>query len=242
MTRFDGNSILIADCDCKFSNEIIATLSEMGAKCFFAKDISSAKKLMAKYDFDLVISNYYLADGLIFQLIDWSADNLKFLPIFTCVGWPIPSEVGFSQKHSIVDIFSKSDTQRLVKGISRLLFDFNQFYESLMGMVAPEELMIELQVGEYGIQAKPIEISDEKIYLNVFEKLERGTFGVLKFSFKHEGVDHRFNIPGHVESVSSSGHCFQIHPHYLMNWERFLNYLNKKQVNITDFMHKASGF
>ena len=66
--RLDGNSILVADADTVYSSQLRDALCRQGASCFHATDINSAKELIGKYNFDVVIANYYLSDGIIHEL------------------------------------------------------------------------------------------------------------------------------------------------------------------------------
>lgn len=241
MIRLDGNAILIADSDTLYGMQLADALSLHGARCFRAEHISEAKFLLKKYDFDLVISNYYLVDGIIHQLIDWSTINLDSLPIFTCIGYPYPTE-SFSHQHSIAEIFSKNNSGRIVASLSKLLFDFNQFQESLLEISTPTEILIELHSGGRTDIIRPIEINDESLYFQFDAASPRGTFGILKFSVLSETQGENFLIPGYFDGDSSSGQLFRINQKYLTNWARFIRCLNLKQLNITNFLKKASGY
>lgn len=242
MNRFDGNTILIADGDKAFGTQLADVLSYNGATCFYSADLESAKKLFGKYDFDLVISNYYLSDGVIHQMIDWCSDNLRTLPIFTCVGYPLPADSELSQKYSIADVFSKNDARRMLTGLSKLLFDFNQFHESLLEMVVPTEVIIEIKVGPNSFLVRPIELTADSMFVQMDCNFTRGTFGVLKFSLGQGENSQNFIIPGFFEGQYSEGQMFKINKTYLPNWDRFLKFLDDKQMDITHFMKKAAGF
>ncbi|MFP5385324.1 MAG: hypothetical protein ACLGHN_04555 [Bacteriovoracia bacterium] len=241
MIRLDGNAILIADPDSAYGESLSAYLSQFGARCFRAEHISGAKLLLKKYDFDLVISNYYLADGIIHQLIDWSTNNLESLPIFTCIGYPYPAD-SFSHRHAIAEIFSKNDSSRIMASLSRLLFDFNEFQESLFEMAAPTEILIELHTAGKTDIVRPIEINEESLFLQFDSSSPKGAFGVLKFSFLSGSQGENFLIPGYFEGDYVSGQTFRINQKYLPNWTKFLKFLNVKQLNVTNFLKKASGF
>ena len=241
MIRLDGNAILIADSDSSYGAQLADALSLHGARCFRAEHISEAKFLLKKYDFDLVISNYYLVDGIIHQLIDWSTNNLETLPIFTCIGYPYPAE-SFSHQHSIVETFSKNDSRRILTSLSKLLFDFNQFQENLLEMTSPTEILIELHSGGRTDIVRPIEINDESLYFQYDIVSPKGTFGILKFSILSEAQGENFLIPGYFDGSCSSGQLFMINQKYLTNWARFIKFLNLKQLNITNFLKRASGF
>lgn len=242
MNRFDGNTILIAEGDKIFGTQLAEVLSYHGATCFYAEDLENAKKLFAKYDFDLVISNYYLSDGVIHQMIDWCSDNLRTLPIFTCVGYPLVGDCELSQRHSIADIFTKNDSRRILTGLSKLLFDFNQFHESLLEMITPTEVLIEIQVGLSSFLVRPIELNNDSMYVQMDCQFGRGTFGVLKFSLGQGENSQNFIIPGFFESQSFEGQLFRINKKYVSNWMKFLTFLDDKQMDITHFMNKAAGF
>lgn len=241
MIRFDGNSILIIDGDKAYCAQLCEVLKIMGAQCFHAPDICSSKILFKKYEFDLVICNYYLADGIIHQLIDWCGTNLSILPVFTCLGYPMPSDNLLFHKMAIAEVFSKGD-QKMLSRLSNLLFDFNQFHESLLEMITPSEIVVRASVGSKTVEVKPIEVFDEKVFLQSEQKFTQGTHGVLKFSLCFDNQTHSFMIPGFFEGSSSEGVHFRVTANYLSNWQEFLHYLNKKQLNITQFMNKAAGF
>ncbi len=242
MNRFDGNTILIADGDKFFGTQLADVLTFNGATCFYSEDIESAKKLFNKYEFDLVISNYYLSDGVIHQLIDWCTHNLRTLPIFTCVGYPLPADSELSLKHSIADTFSKNDSRRMLTGLSKLLFDFNQFHESLLEIITPTEVLIEIKVGNSSFLVRPLELTNDSMYVHMDRDFTRGTFGILKFSLGIGESSQNFIIPGFFENRFSEGQVFKINKTYLPNWERFLKFLNDRQMDITHFLNKAAGF
>ena len=242
MTRIDGNSILIVEGDKAYAAQLADCLNFHGARCFRAETLTQARELLGKYDFDLVISNYYLSDGVILQLIDWCNDTLKSLPLFTCVGYPIVGDKRISQRHSIVDVFNKNDPQAMLKRVSRLLFDFDELYESLLQMIAPNEILLEFQFEEKTYHVTPIEITSDSIFFQADQNLDHGMFGVVKFIIQGEGYSERFVIPGYLKIETSHSACFCVHEQYRLNWERFLLFLNRKQGKITDFMKKAAGF
>lgn len=236
MIRLDGNTILVADTDKIYGTQLAEVFGVHGAKCFFASDITDAKSLLQKYDFDLIISNYHLPDGIILHLIDWCSHNLNHLPIFTCTNHPMPGEIDFSHKQSIAEVFSKNDFPRMLMGISRLLFDFNEFYENLLEMMAPTEIRIEAIVNNKNHVIVPLELTQEGMYIQPEASFKTGSFGILKFSLAYEFQNQNFVIPGNFE-----GHFFKVNANYTVNWEKFLKYLSLRQVNITQFMKKAAG-
>lgn len=239
--RLDGNSVLIADADYDFSDQLKSSLSQLGANCFQADDINEAKALLGKHDFDVIVSNYYLSDGIIHELIDWCSKNLESLPIFTCVGYPLPTDSNLSKKHSISDIFSKNDPDRIAAGLSRLLFDFNEFHLSLLEIMTPKEITIEILVDKKSFMVRPTEISDETLLFDGSSVFQRGSFVIMKFSLLNEEQTQNFIIPGFVESHDSMSTTVQIDKAYLHNWKKFRNYLETKQVKISQFLKKASG-
>lgn len=237
MIRLDGNTILVADADLVYGTQLAEVLGMHGAKCYFAGDISIAKTLLQKYDFDLVVSNYHLPDGIIHHLIDWCSANMAYLPVFTCTGYPMPSEIELSQKQSIAGVFSKNDFQRMLQGISNLLFDFTEFYENLLEMMAPSEIRIQAIVDSKPFIITPLELTKVGMFVQRENEFREGSFGILKFSLTYEVQNQNFIIPGTFE-----GQFFKVNENYLANWETFLKFLNIRQVNITNFMNKAAGF
>lgn len=237
MIRLDGNTILVADTDKVYGTQLAEVLNMHGAKCFFAEDISFAKELLKKYDFDLIVSNYHLPDGIIHHLIDWCVEAIGYLPIITCTGHPMPSEIELSQRQSIVEVFSKNDFPRMLQGISRLLFDFSEFYDNLLEMMAPSEIRIEAIVNNKNYVINPLELSTEGLFVQYDSEIKTGSFGILKFSLSYENQNQNFIIPGFFE-----GPFFKVNSNYLSNWDKFLKFLSLRQVNITKFMNKAAGF
>lgn len=237
MIRLDGNTILVADTDKVYGTQLAEVLGVHGATCFFAEDLSYAKVLLKKYDFDLIISNYHLPDGIIHHLIDWCSNQIGCLPIFTCIGHPMPSEIEFSQKQSIAEVFSKNDFPRMLDGLSRLLFDFTVFHENLLEMMAPTEVRVEAVVSNKNYFITPLELNETGLFVQNHSGINTGSFGILKFSLTYENQNLNFIILGFFE-----GSFFKVNANYLSNWERFLQFLNLRQVNITKFMNKAAGF
>lgn len=239
--RLDGNSVLIADPDYDFSDQLMVSLSLLGASCFQADDIDEAKSLLGKHDFDVIVSNYYLSDGIIHELIDWCSKNLESLPLFTCVGYPLPTDSNLSKKHSIADIFSKNDPDRIAAGLSRLLFDFNEFHLNLLEIMTPKEITIEILVDKKTYMVKPFGISEETLLFDNPQDLQRGTFVIMKFSLLNDEQTQNFIIPGFIESQDLNGTTLKIDTAYLHNWKKFRSYLDSKQVKISQFLKKASG-
>lgn len=242
MIRFDGNTILLAEGDRAYADHLSSLLTKRGAKCFLARDILESKELLNKYDFDLIIANYHLGDGIIHQLIDWCSKNLKFQPIFTCIGYPLATDIYLFQKQSIAEIYTKTDSERIMSSLSKLLFNFHEFHESLLQMVAPHEIQIEVTVSEHSFLVTAVEINDESIFLATSEKFPKGTFGILKFSLTFDDQFQNFIIPGFFDGRFTEGMIFTINKKYVSSWGRFLKYLSMKQVNISEFLSKAAGY
>jgi hypothetical protein len=242
MMRFDGNSILLVDTDLEFLNHLAAELTGRGVQCFTANDMTSAKDLLCRYDFDLVVANYYLSDGIFYQLIDWCTANLSFLPIFTCVGHPFVGESELSRKHAIAVVFQKGDVEPILSGISKLLFNFQDFQQGLLEMIEPIEIKIEITVSDYNFLATPAEIHDDHMYLALDREFPTGTFGVLRFGFALADRYQSLIIPGFLDGRSASGERFVVDVRYLGHWKCFLDYLDMKQLNISKFLSKAAGF
>lgn len=239
--RFDGNSILIADPDTSYGLQLSDALTFHGARCSVAEHLSAAKIILKRQDFDMVISNYYLADGIIHQLIDWCTAHLPTVPVFTCIGYPFPTDSEISRKHSIADTFSKNDSRRILNSVSNLLFNSNDLKESLHELAIPTEILIELHISGKTHMVRPIEITEESVFLQLDSVAEKGSFGILKFSLINEGQTQNFLIPGHMDSQFPGGQLFKVNPKYLNNWNRFLTSLNLKQMKITHFLNKVSG-
>lgn len=242
MFRFDGSSILIVDMDRLFGMQLSEVLTSAGARSVYAGSIAECKNLLKTYDFDIVVSNYYLTDGIIHQLIDWCEKNVKSMPIFTAMGYPLPGDADLSQKHSIADVFSKNDRNRILAGISNLLFDINQFHGSLLEMLDPNEVMIEMKVNSQRLLVRPIEISQDSIFLSINQDFEPGSFGIMNFSLNDKNQIHNFVIPGYFAAKSSGGQHFRINRTYHGHWQNFLDRMQAKQMDISTFMKKAAGY
>lgn len=237
MIRFDGNTFLICDSDKLYGTQLAEVLGKHGAICFFASSVMQSQSLMQKHEFDLVICNYYLADGLIHNLIDWASEHLETLPVFTCFSYPLPGDMALIKKQFIAATFSKSDPAGLLAGIPNLLFDFQEFHENLLEMETISGISLEIQVGNRTYHADALELMSESIFFHSDEKLVNGMIGVMKISLTFDSKKHQFLIAGtHENSV------FKVSKSYLPNWNCFLNYLNNRQINITSFMKKAAGF
>ena len=241
MNRFDGNNILIVDIDRIYGTQLAEVLASHGAKTFFGSSLAEAKELLLQYDFDIVICNYYLTDGIIYQLIDWSEKNIKTLPIFTAMGNPLPGELDLLRKQSIADVFSKGDRGRMFTGISNLLFDFKEFKGNLREMISPTEVMIELKVKEDRMFVRPIEIADDCVYLLLKQQFQPGMFGIMNFSLREQLEVQHFVIPGFFAGQFGGGQQFRINRTYQGHWKIFLDHMQEKQMNISNFLKKAAG-
>ncbi|WPU65784.1 DNA-binding transcriptional response regulator [Peredibacter starrii] len=241
MNRYDGNTILIVDIDRVYGTQLAEVLASQGARTSFGSSIAEAKELLLQFDFDIVISNYYLTDGIIFQLIDWCEKNIRTLPIFTAMGNPLPGELDLLRKQSIADVFSKGDRNRMFTGISNLLFDFKEFQGNLQEMISPSEVMIELKVKEERMFARPIEIADDCIYLLLKQQFQAGMFGIMNFSLREKKEVQHFVIPGFFAGEFAEGQQFRINRTYQGHWKIFLDHMQDKQMNISNFLKKAAG-
>lgn len=241
MIRLDGHSILIADHDSVYGLQLSDTLTFHGARCYTAEHIAAAKLLLGKYDFDMVISNYYLADGIIHQLIDWCNQNICLLPVFTCINYPFPAESAISKNHSIAEIFTKGDPRKILTTISELLSSPGEVATVFMDQFSPKEILLELHVNGKTHLIRPIEITEKSLFIQSDVSCQKGTFGILKFSLITNGQSQNFLIPGHVEIHSSGSQAFYVNQKYLRNWEKFLKFINLKQLRITSFLNKAAG-
>lgn len=241
MIRFDGHSILIADPDSAYGLQLSDALSFHGARCFTAEHIAAAKMLLTRYDFDMVISNYYLADGIIHQLIDWCGRNVAIMPIFSCVGYPFPADHAISRTHSIAEVFSKNDSRKILSSISDLLSSPAEVTAAYTENFAPHEILLELHVGGKTHLIRPVEITEESLFLQLDIPCPKGSFGVLKFSLISNGQTQNYLIPGMLETPFPGGQIFVINRKYLRNWGKFLKFINLKQLRITNFLNKAAG-
>lgn len=241
MIRLDGHSILIADPDSAYGIQLSDVLTFHGARCYTAEHIAAAKVLLSKYDFDMVISNYYLTDGIIHQLIDWSSQNVSVLPIFTCIGYPFPGDHAISKTHSIAEVFSKNDPRKILSSISELLVSPTDLATTFTEAQINTEILLELHVSGKTQLIRPIEITEESVFLQVDSPSSKGTFGILKFSLISNGQTQNYLIPGLLEAHFPGGQLFVVNRKYLRNWNKFLKFIKLKQLRITNFLNKAAG-
>lgn len=237
----DGNTILLVEGNPEFSIELQKEFEIGGAIVFTANSLESALESVDKFSFDVIVCSYYLPDGLIHHLIDWSKENLDQLPIFLALGSSIPADDELLRRHLISGTFSKkSEPEKIVTAISKLLFDFDKFYQSLLEMIEPKGVQLELVVKDEKYHVGPIEMTDSGIFVAAEKKFEMGTFGLLRISVFEDDYLKHFTLVGSLDGVMNGGQHFKINESYENTWFNLLNLLQEKQMSITRFLAKVA--
>jgi len=241
MSRLDGNSILIIDGDKHLSQTLHDNLAARGAIVFSVDSIEGALNTIEEFEVDVVISSYYLPDGLIHHVIDWCRYNLDQLPIFVALGTSVPGDDELMKRHLISGVFSKAiDMDKLVKSLQGYLFDFEKFYESLVSMIEPRGVALELVIQDEKMQVFPIEMTEEGIFVAVDRRFEFGTFGLLRVSVFDDDLLENYTMVGSMDGVINGGQHFRINESYESTWNKLLNKLNQRQLSITNFLCKVA--
>ncbi len=242
MQVFKGNNILVLDQDAEFAEELCRTLNEKGARTYLAGSIIEAQYFLEKYDFDLLLSSFYLFDGSFSKLIDWCRSNVEILPVFAAIGYPTPGESHLTQKQSIAEFFLVRDAEKIVKGLSRLVFDYRAFEDAIFQTFEEHEILLEVKVGDRLFLSRPVEVGPDSILILTDEAFPVGTFGIIKLTFKDYRTNDNYVIPGFFEEWVSEGQTFVVDPNYQNRWGYFLKRLQDKQKRINTFMKKAAGY
>lgn len=241
MSRLVGNTVLIVDADKDLGKKIQDILESRGAIVFMVDSVDFAISTLEEFEFDIIISSYYLPDGLIHHMIDWCRHNLDQLPIFVALGTSVPADDELLKRHLISGIFSKTtDPEKIVDSLNKFLFDFDQFYQRLLEMIEPRGVQLELMVEDKRWCVQPIEMTGNGIFVSVDKKFEMGTFGLLRVSVFEEDYLQNFTMVGSLDGIINGGQHFKINESYENTWNKLLNKLQEKQMSITRFLSKVA--
>lgn len=242
MKRLDGNSILIIEGDKVYTEKLRQTFVNTGAQVAIVWSVTDAVKSLEIYDFDVVLCGYYLPDGLIHHVIDWSREHLKLLPVFVALGSSIPGDESLLRRHLISYIFSRSDDHlKIVDGIYGFLFDFNKFYESLLAVVEPRGINMELTVNTERMAVTPIEITQDGIFVALPNRFENGTFAHMNICLYENMKVESYTLIGSLGGKMLGGQLFKINESYRGTWHKLISRLEDRQMHITGFLRKVAG-
>ncbi len=241
MNRLDGNTILIVESDREILAKLQGELELRGAIVFCTESVDAAISTMEEFDFDVIICSYYLPDGLIHHLVDWCRLYLDQLPIFIALGTSIPADDELLKRHLISGIFSKNlDVEKMIIGLNKFLFDFDKFYQSLLEMIEPRGVQLELMVEEEIMSVQPIEMTGTGVFVSIDKKFQMGTFALLRVSVFDDDYLENFTMVGSLDGVINGGQHFKINESYENTWNKLLNKLQEKQMSITRFLAKVA--
>ncbi|HXH73820.1 MAG TPA: hypothetical protein VNJ08_02575 [Bacteriovoracaceae bacterium] len=242
MKRLDGNSVLIIEGDSVYNHKLKEVFSLSGAQTFSAFNLEEAIKSLEIYDFDIVICSYYLSDGLIHNVIDWSKQHLQSLPVFVAIGSSMPGDEELLHRHLISYVFNKGHNPvSLVSAVQGFLFDFNRFFESLLFMVEPKGICLELVVKQSIFEVNAIELTNDGIFVSMESPFDLGTFALLRISIYEGSQVENYTLVGSLGGNIPGGQHFNVNESYSHTWNNVLAIIDKKQLTITKFMKKVSG-
>lgn len=239
--RLDGNSVLLIESD-KDQNALTTAFIAAGAQVTSVSSIASAIKALEVNEFDVIISDYYLPDGLIHHVVDWSREHLDSLPIFIARGSSMPADEALLHRHLISCVFPKgAEPDTVIRGVQGFLFDFNKFYQSLLSMVNPRGISLEIIVQKEKHHAVPIEMTKDGIFVSLDERFEKGTFGLLRICLFDSDAVENFTLVGSLGGKFHGGQHFKINESYAHIWQRLQTKLSERQMSITGFLGKVAG-
>lgn len=243
MKSLVGNSILLVDNDQPFVEKLKKSLNDKGASTFGVCFIEDAKTILLNRDIEFVICSYYLADGLIHQLIDWCKETLDDLPLFVSLGIPSHTDIDIQHRHLIADAWEKIDSiDKLVEIISKHAFNEGQFKEVILGLVENRGIKIELISDRQKIMAMPQELVKDGLFVTTEIPYPVNTCAILRLSV-YEGDQYiNFSVLGFFREIQSTGQKFCVFGGYLKTWDKVLNLIEKRQLRTTKFLKKASGY
>ncbi len=236
MIRFDSNRILLIDSDNLSSRKLMLEFTKFGGKCSIASCFEDAKKLFNMFDYDMVLSEFKLIDGVFSDFYKWYQSNVCDTTVFAVTSYTkseLPAGVNFLDKNLSLDDF--------IKATNDLLFDFKEFESNLSDLSDSNGVAFELTVNQKCFVAKPIEFNDKMMIIGLEKTLAPGTIAKLKITFhdfKHAEV---FNLIGVMGKVLTDCQVFQIDQTYSENWSAALKCLTDRQMSITKFMNKVAG-
>lgn len=175
-----GNNILIIESGREYNQKLQQALSETGAQTSVAESIMEAKGLLKARDFDVVICSYFLKDGSIHNVIDWSKGNLENLPVFITIGSELTGDLNSMQRTLISKAYKKNEIGAMIKDIRKLLFNFESFLKGLVEAVEQRGISLEVIVDGEKYSALPVEIDGEGMLIEVQGEVNANTFGYLR--------------------------------------------------------------
>ncbi|MGE3609090.1 MAG: hypothetical protein AB7I27_05840 [Bacteriovoracaceae bacterium] len=242
MTRFSGNNVLIIDEDQSFTEKLAELLGKEGANCLVGTSLKSAKENLEKYSFDLVISNHYLSDGIIHQLIDWCKGQLDFMPLFVVLNEPSKCDRRFLVHNCITESLTKKDPKELLEQLAPLLFNVEDFKKDLHDYFEGNGVLIELLIQNKKYFVHPVEINFESIILDFDQEMDGHETAVLKVRVKESANRiSNFIVLGTCQKVDD-GLLFKVQRSYESTWAQLLFNLDERQCYISKFLKKAAGF
>ncbi len=241
MGRLAGNTILVVENDESLRFKLQEVIESRGGEVITVNSLKGALRVLAECNFDLIISTYYLPDGLIQQIIDWCRQRLDPLPLFVALGTGLPSDGYLLKRQLISEVFSKlSQPDKIIDGIENLVFDFDSFKMKRDSANVKNNLNVELIIQDQKSDVDITDILDKGIYIKVSKRYSFGTFAILRITFlDSENFDH-VTMVGSMDEIVSGGQLFRINEHYGKTWLKLLQKLNERQLGMSNFYAKTA--
>lgn len=242
MKTFLGYNILVLDHDVMFSRSLAGALKTMGAEAYSVQTHRDAKDLLVKHDYDFVLSSCLVSDGFLHELIDWCYKTLMFKPVFATLGKPVGEEAKTLANYKIGGYFPRTDQTVIFKELHKLTFNKDEFKSNLNEMGSVRGLIYELSFGNLKVQAQPVELSNDRIVLNLEGQNFPSRLGLLNISASNTNDPSKFSFEGQIEKCNEDTHDFLIHKNSLPNWNDYLKNLEDRQSHINNFLKKVAGY
>jgi len=241
MARLAGNTILVVENDERLRFKLQEIIESRGGDVITVNSLKGAIRVLAECNFDLIISTYYLPDGLIQQIIEWCRQRLDPLPLFVALGTGLPSDGYLLKRQLISEVFSKlSQPEKIIDGIENLVFDFEGFRARKNSKNFNNDVGIELIIQDQKNDVEITDIMDKGIYVKVTKRYSFGTFAILRITFlDSENFDHVTMI-GSMDEIVSGGQLFRINENYGKTWLKLLQKLNERQLGVSNFYAKTA--
>ena len=241
MKTLSGNTILVIDNDQPFVERLKRNLLDRGATSFGVCFIEDAKTILLNRDVEFIICSYYVADGLIHQLIDWCRQNLDLMPIFVSFGLPSPTDIEIQHRHLISAAWEKTSSyEELIDTISLHAFNQADFKRGIEGLIEPKGVILEVITCGVKKVVRASEIVDDGIFIS--DKMEPNSFAILRFSIFEADEIVNFNVLGSFLDYHTTGQKFCVFAAYQRTWEMLVNVLEERQLKTTKFLKKVSGY
>lgn len=241
MIKFNGNSILLVEGDQAYAYQLKQILEERGAIVVLSQNLKEAKNCLNHSDFDLVIASHKLSDGNVRDLFEWAKDSLSTIPTLAAIGNCTQLEKKQLEKLGVNNFFSKSDSVKLFDDISKALFSFDDFKKNFLESRYERGISYELSAGGKKISVKALEIMEKGIFLSFESPFTFGHVAVLKLSCTEGLHIESLSVSGVLQGEFSEGQFFKVNDDELNKWGTLLSQLDQKQVEVTEFLKKASG-